>query len=241
MFIRGIWFLKFMYSIGMAAMLLGVCIKTLRRWDKKNQIQCVRTPGGHRRFPVQEIKRILTGKEKPSKSNDVPSNKYALYGRVSSHKQNKRGDLERQIEVMKAHLKQENHKLYHVYKDVGSGLNTKRKGLWRLLRDAKANKFSTIFITYKDRLTRFGYIYLKKYLSEFGVKLKYLNELSDKSPESEMVEDLVAIIHSFSGNPLYHRCPITPHLYIEFFLTNSLTLKGWPEGYRNRYLSHAGL
>ena len=54
-------------------------------------------------------------------------------------------------------------------------------------------------ITYKDRLTRFGYNYLNQYLSEFNVKVAYLNELDEKSPESEMVEDLVAIIHSFSG------------------------------------------
>jgi excisionase family DNA binding protein len=188
-----------MYSIGMASELIGVCIKTLRRWDKKKQIRCVRTPGGHRRFPVQEIQKLLAGKEVHSKVKAPPANKCALYGRVSSHKQNKRGDLERQIDVMKAHVKDENMEIYRVYKDVGSGLNTNRRGLWRLLRDAKANKFSTIFINYKDRLTRFGYKYLNTYLSEFGVNLSCLNKLSDKSPESEMVEDLVAIIHSFSG------------------------------------------
>lgn len=189
----------FMYSIGMAAELLGVCIKTLRRWDKNDQIRCVKTPGGHRRFLVQEIQRFLSGKEGCSKDKAPPSNKCALYGRVSSHKQNKRGDLERQINVMKSRVKDENMEIYRIYKDVGSGLNTKHKGLWRLLKDAKTNKFSTIFVNYKDRLTKFGYKYLKNYLSEFGVKLVYLNKLSDKSPESEMVEDLVAIIHSFSG------------------------------------------
>ncbi|GAH72097.1 unnamed protein product [marine sediment metagenome] len=40
---------------------------------------------------------------------------------------------------------------------------------------------------------------MKNYLSEFGAKISYLNELGDKSPESEIVEDLVATIHSFSG------------------------------------------
>lgn len=72
--------------------------------------------------------------------------------------------------------------------------------MWgRLLRDAKKDKFSLVLFTYKDRLTRFGYKYLKQFLSEFNVKVNYLNELDEKSPESEMVEDLVAIIHSFSG------------------------------------------
>lgn len=116
----------------MAAMLLGVCVKTLRRWDKNNQIRCIRTPGGHRRFPVQEIQRFLSGKEGRSKDKAPPSNKYTLYGRISSHKQYKRGYLERQIDAMKTRIKDENMEKYRIYKDVGLGLNTKRKGLWRL-------------------------------------------------------------------------------------------------------------
>lgn len=191
-----------MYSIGIAAMLLGVCIKTLRRWDENNTIRCYRTPGGHRRFPVQEIKRVLRRKEgrrKKIRGSAPTLSKCAIYGRVSSHKQSKRGDLERQLNVLREHARVYKLEIYNVYKDVGSGLNTKRKGLWRLLRDAKKDKFSLVLITYKDRLTRFGYNYLKEYLSEFNVKVRYLNELGEKSPESEMVEDLVAIIHSFSG------------------------------------------
>jgi len=191
-----------MYSISIAAEIFGVCIKTLRRWDKAKKIRCLRTLGGHRRFPVQEIRRILEGKKSnryKDKGTTNLTSKCAIYGRVSSHKQKKRGDLARQIEALQFHAQKEKLELYKVYKDVGSGLNTKRKGLWRLIRDAKNNKFSLILINYKDKLTRFGYMYLKNYLSEFGVRIEYLNSFEDKSPESEMVEDLVAIIHSFSG------------------------------------------
>jgi putative resolvase len=188
-----------MYSIGIAAEILGVCIKTVRRWHQKKMIRCIRTPGGHRRFSIQEIQRILLGKKEKIPQKEPLPNTCALYGRVSSHKQNKRGDLDRQIDVLQVHALKEKMMIYRIYKDIGSGLNTKRKGLWRLLKDAKANKFSTILITYKDRFTRFGYNYLKSYVSEFDVKLVYLNKLKEKTPESEMVEDLVAIIHSFSG------------------------------------------
>lgn len=109
-------------------------------------------------------------------------------------------------------------KLIRIYKDVGSGLNTNRKGLWRLIQDSKKSQFSAILINCKDRLTRFGYKYLEKYLSEFNVKIICINKLDDKTPESELVEDLVAIVHSFSGK-LYrmrrtenkkNRKPITP-------------------------------
>jgi len=42
-------------------------------------------------------------------------------------------------------------------------------------------------------------MYLKSYLLEFNISLLCINKLDDKSPESELIEDLVAIIHSFSG------------------------------------------
>lgn len=191
-----------MYSIGAAADLLGVCVKTLRRWEKSKKIRCLRTIGGHRRFPVQEIQQILNKTvlnfQDITKIKDL-NNRCAIYGRVSSHKQNKRGDLARQIDQMKEFARSKGLHCHKIYQDVGSGLNANRKGLWRLFRDAKNGNFSLILVNYKDRLTRFGYKYLESYFSEFGVKINVLNKLDDKSPESEMVEDLIAIIHSFSG------------------------------------------
>jgi len=91
---------SFMYAIGTAAVLLGVSIKTMRRWDAQKKISCVRTPGGHRRFPVQEITRLMiTGsKIKQTILEDTKKDqKCAIYGRVSSHKQHERGDLARQV------------------------------------------------------------------------------------------------------------------------------------------------
>jgi putative resolvase len=191
-----------MYSIGIAASILGVCIKTLRRWHRANKIYCVRTLGGHRRFSHMELLRLLEGrcnKGSHCENTGGMSHKCAIYGRVSSHKQYKRGDLERQVQYLKDYAHCNHLEIYKVYKDIASGLNTKRKGLLRLLRDAKKQKFSLIIVTYKDRLTRFGYSYLEQYVSEFDVKITNLKRLEERSPESEMIEDLVAIIHSFSG------------------------------------------
>ncbi|MHA1670964.1 MAG: MerR family transcriptional regulator [Promethearchaeota archaeon] len=46
-----------MYSIGIAAAILGVCVKTLRRWDKNQKTSCFRTGERHRRFSIKEIDR----------------------------------------------------------------------------------------------------------------------------------------------------------------------------------------
>ena len=189
-----------MYSIGIAATLLGVCIETLRRWEKNKKIWCFRTLGGHRRFSLREIKRILYPyKDQEQILSTPPRKKCAIYARVSSHKQSKRGDLDRQIMQLKQYAHLNHITIVKIYKDVGSGLNTNRKGLWKLIKDAKKHHFSMILLNFKDRLTRFGYLYLKSYLLEYNVHLICLNTLDDKSPESELVEDLVAIIHSFSG------------------------------------------
>lgn len=190
----------FMYSIGMAATFLGVCVKTLRRWHAKGMITCYRTLGGHRRFPLNELFRILEERQDgQEKKNEKKPRSCAIYSRVSSHKQSKRGDLDRQVDKVRTHALKEGGVIYKIYKDVGSGLNMNRKGLWTMIRDAKKGLFSTIFINFKDRLTRFGFKYVEAYLSEFNVSIACVNELDDKTPESELVEDLVAIVHSFSG------------------------------------------
>jgi len=136
---------------------------------------------------------------KPSLLRGARPERVAIYARVSSHKQRARGDLTRQIEGLKRVIKRDALKLTKVYTDVGSGLNTNRKGLWRLLNDAKKHQFWAVVLSFKDRLTRFGYTYLERYLAEFGVSLCCVHTLDEKAPESELVEDLVAIVHSFSG------------------------------------------
>lgn len=42
-----------------ATKILGVSLKTLQRWDKAGEIKIVRTPGGRRRVPESELKRLL--------------------------------------------------------------------------------------------------------------------------------------------------------------------------------------
>lgn len=41
------------------ASLFQVSERTVSEWAKRGQIPCVRTPGGHRRYPADEIKALL--------------------------------------------------------------------------------------------------------------------------------------------------------------------------------------
>ena len=100
----------------MAAQMLGVCIKTVRRWDKQSKIKSFRTIGNHRRFTIQEIKRVLTrSNEKEGKSVDSSLKRCALYGRVSSHEQKKRGDLDSQIKALEHYCREKKYMIYRAF------------------------------------------------------------------------------------------------------------------------------
>ncbi|MFB4318128.1 recombinase family protein [Actinomadura sp. 21ATH] len=42
-----------------AAALLGVSPKTLDRWEQAGRLTAVRTAGGHRRYPVEDVHRLM--------------------------------------------------------------------------------------------------------------------------------------------------------------------------------------
>ena len=62
------------------------------------------------------------------------------------------------------------------------------------------NKVDRIFILYKDRLTRFGFTYLPTMCNKFNTTIEIIiDEIKEKSMQEELAEDIISIIHSFSG------------------------------------------
>jgi excisionase family DNA binding protein len=57
-------------SIGKAAAILGVCIQTLRDWEKAGRIHCHRTIGNHRRYDIDELEQLMRrkGREKAART-----------------------------------------------------------------------------------------------------------------------------------------------------------------------------
>ena len=178
-------------------MQLGVCTKTVRRWDAAGTIQCHRTPGGHRRISLFEIERILTSHAASPTPSEQPQ--IAIYCRVSSHDQKKNGDLARQIAAAEVFCHQTHLKPNYIFQDVGSGLNTRRSGLKKLCRLIEQKKVSKVIITYPDRLTRFGFAYLTRYFQSHGTEITAIHQQPTHSMQEELVQDLIAIVTSFSG------------------------------------------
>ncbi len=60
-------------SLGRACRLLGVNETTLRRWADEGRVRTFRTPGGHRRFAIADIRELLRSAEPPRESMNALS------------------------------------------------------------------------------------------------------------------------------------------------------------------------
>jgi len=176
-----------------ACRLLGVHPNTLRKWDKQGKIRVVRTVGGRRRIPESEVKRLMGIKE-----IDV-SRRAAIYVRVSSHDQKQKGDLERQKQHLLKYARTRNYEVAAILEDVASGLDENRKGLNKLFNMVDRREIGVVIVSFKDRLTRFGFKYLERYFSSHNVKIEVVDVEEPKDVHQELVEDLIAIVSSFAG------------------------------------------
>ena len=119
-----------------------------------------------------ELNRLL-GREYPTtRTNRV----LVIYGRVSSHEQKQKGDLQRQIDYISNTIDKDMYQTIMIIEDVGSGLNNQRKGLLKIMALAKEGEITDIAIRYRDRLTRFGFEYLKIYFESYQVTLHVLDD-----------------------------------------------------------------
>ena len=185
------------YKPGEVGEILRVSAMTVIRYDNAGDIKFERTPAGRRVITRDNLILYLERQglvQIDSGRNDV------VYARVSTHKQNERGDLDRQIEEVSAYAATKNPVNLEVMKEVGSGLNDNRAGLRKLLGRILRGEIGRVFINYKDRLTRFGFGYIEEVCKAMGTEIIVVsNETQVKTVQEELAEDLCAIIHSFSG------------------------------------------
>lgn len=179
-------FMSRIYKVGEAAKLLGVSRSTMQRWDREKRLVAQRNVA-NRRYYTQERLDAFRGIK--------PHRKTVAYARVSSvgQKENLRHQMAFIIEYANARgiIIDE-----HV-EDIGSGLNYNRKKWNKLLDEVEAGKIERIFVTYKDRFARFGFDWFEHFCAKQDTKIIVLNN-PETSPDEEMVEDLISVIHVFS-------------------------------------------
>ena len=82
--------------------------------------------------------------------------------------------------------------------EIGGGLNFERKKFLEIIDAVEHNEVKMLIIAHKDRLVRFGFEYFRRLLSKHYCELIILDN-AEMSPEQEMVQDLMTIIHCFSS------------------------------------------
>lgn len=177
--------------------LLNVSKSTLQRWDKSGKLKALRTEGGHRRYKESEILNLI-GFEETDGEDKQNSVIVATYARCSTSDQKSHGDIDRQSERLVEYSVKHKYKIEYIIKDMGSGLNDKRKGFVKLCKLVIDKKINKIIIEHKDRLTRFQYNLIEMFFNSYGVEIELVDK-KEYTEQEELVNDMMMLIASFSG------------------------------------------
>lgn len=167
---------------------IGVSEQTLRNWDNTGKLIAKRTKGNHRFYTEDDYNDYMGVSSKNQK-------KSYIYARVSTR--NQKDDLENQIEFLKQYTNSKGIIVDDCLTDIGSGMNYKRKKWNELLNMVMQDKVDNIYVSYKDRFVRFGFEWFEQLCKKHQTNLIVVNN-EKTSPEQEVVDDLIAIIHVFS-------------------------------------------
>lgn len=178
------------YNVSQFSKLINVKVKTLQKWDRLGILVAYRTPTNRRYYTHAQYLQYI-GEDDSTQREDV------IYTRVSSR--NAQGNLKAQGEFLAEWCHREGISIANIYSDIGSGLNFNRKDWNRLMDDCMEGKIANIYVAYKDRFIRFGFDWFQTFLrTKCNVNLIAVNDVIS-SPQQELVQDLVTIIHVFSS------------------------------------------
>ena len=175
------------YRITEFAKRIGRDPSTIRRWEREGKIQSKRFPSGQRYFDESDVRLLLGGA--PEKRKAI------VYCRVSSSGQ--KDDLASQVEAMEIYCRAAGLAVDEWIQEIGAGMNFKRKKFLALLQQIMRGEVARLVVAHKDRLMRFGFDCFEHMATESGCEVEVVNQES-LSPQQEMVEDLMAIVHTFS-------------------------------------------
>ena len=128
------------------------------------------------------------------KQDLIKEQKIVIYSRVSSSEN--KSNLDSQADRLLQYCNAKGYKVHDIIKEVGSGLNDDRKKLIKILKDPSITK---IVVEHKDRLTRFGFNYIK-ILS--NAEIEVVNNVDNN--EQDLMQDFVSLVTSFCAR-LYGR------------------------------------
>lgn len=177
------------YKLGDFAELLGVSVKTLQRWDREGILKANRTPTDRRYYTYDQylqFKGIKTEKD---------NRQTVIYARVSTR--NQKEDLQNQVTFLRQFCNAKGMIVDQCIEEYGSGLSYNRKKWNQLLEEVMEQKIKTIVVTHQDRFIRFGYDWFERFCEKFHTMIVIVNN-EELSPQEELVQDMLSILHVFS-------------------------------------------
>lgn len=168
--------------------LLNITRPTLTKYVKEGKVKVDATINGQYVYNDRSVFELMRGGS---------SRKNVIYARVSTGKQKK--DLEEQVNTISKFMSQNGVKIDEIYSEIKTGIHFDRKEFLRLLDDILKNEIDTVYVSYKDRLTRTSFGMIEKLFQSHGVRIVIISEIDNpKTNEQEFLEEIVTLIHSYS-------------------------------------------
>ena len=167
---------------------VGISQDTARRWEREGKISPMRTAGGHRRYTELDVARALRIQVAE------PTKRVVVYCRVSSNAQKE--DLANQVEYLSDFAKGRGY-VFDEVTEIGGGMNFDEPKFMSIVNGIFDGSVGPLIVAHKDRLARFGFDMVKNLADTYGCEIIVTNT-ENLSPQQEMVEDLMAIVHTYS-------------------------------------------
>lgn len=165
------------YKLNQVAKMLSITPTTLRNWEKVGKVKFDRTPTNIRFLPRNKLIDLLDEQGLYYNDNNIQQ-KDVIYARVSSHDQEKHGDLDKQISFLVTEVKDLQNVV--VLSEVGSGVDDKRKKLQQLIKMVMNGEVNRVFVTDRDRLAQVGFHYLETVFNAKGVEIIMVEQITEE-------------------------------------------------------------
>jgi len=155
----------------------GVTYRTAWSWFKAGKIEGA--------YQLGNSIFVKDEKKDPSKTEWT-----VVYSRVSSSEN--KANLDSQANRLIQFCNAKGWIVNQVIKECASGLNDNRPKLQKLLKEKKVTR---LVVEHKDRLTRFGFNYIKTLLD--SCEIIVINQEKEGTTSEDLMEDFVSLVTSF--------------------------------------------
>ncbi|MYD91584.1 MAG: IS607 family transposase [Caldilineaceae bacterium SB0662_bin_9] len=177
------------YRIPQFGARVGRSAHPLRVMDRKGTFPARGTATGRRYHTEADALRF------PGGGDVAPQGLTAVCCRVSSRGQ--QNDLKRQVSAMEVYGPGAGVAVDEWRSEIGGGLDVKRKVFLSLRECVEKRGIAHLPVAHRNRPTRFGFDWFEHFATRHGCAITVVNQES-LSPQEEMVEDWMAVVHAFS-------------------------------------------